>query len=81
MIPKPFSRPSVAINHTGRRWVETHARNLTAGDVVPDKGKIGAYRATKEETLFVFASGNTETYRNDEIVFAFTLGESVGISE
>jgi len=80
-IPKPFSRPSVEINHTGRRWVQTKARFLSVDDIVQDKGLVVLAKKVGPLYRIEFSSGEIMLGTTDEPMRAFTLGESVGICE
>jgi prolyl oligopeptidase PreP (S9A serine peptidase family) len=79
-IPKPFSRPSISLNTSGRRWVQTRAWDLDTGDIVQDMGMVKEIEKHVTTTKISFASGLSFVFTNDTVMRAFTLGESVGIS-
>jgi hypothetical protein len=40
VIPAPFRRPSIHIDHHGKSWQVKHAESVQAGDIVPDVGRV-----------------------------------------
>lgn len=42
VIPAPFRRPSIHIDHHGKSWQVRHAESVKAGDIVPDVGRVAA---------------------------------------
>jgi hypothetical protein len=40
VIPAPFKRPSIHIDHHGKSWQVKHAGSVQAGDIVPDVGRV-----------------------------------------
>jgi hypothetical protein len=40
VLPDPFRRPSIEINHHGRQWLPTAVENVAAGDTVPGVGLV-----------------------------------------
>jgi hypothetical protein len=42
VIPAPFRRPSIHIDHHGKSWQVKHVESVQAGDIVPDVGRVAA---------------------------------------
>ena len=42
VIPAPFRRPSIHIDHHGKSWQGRRADQIEAGDIVPDVGRVAA---------------------------------------
>lgn len=40
VIPAPFQRPRIAIDHHGRTWQPCKAEDVQVGDTVPDVGRV-----------------------------------------
>jgi hypothetical protein len=40
VIPAPFRRPSIHIDHHGKSWQGRRADQIEAGDIVPDVGRV-----------------------------------------
>jgi hypothetical protein len=40
VIPAPFKRPSIHIDHHGKSWQVKHVESVQAGDIVPDVGRV-----------------------------------------
>jgi hypothetical protein len=42
VIPAPFRRPSIHIDHHGKSWQDKRADQVEPGDIVPDVGRVAA---------------------------------------
>lgn len=40
VIPAPFRRPRIAVEHHGKAWTTCKAENVGLGDIVPDVGRV-----------------------------------------
>jgi hypothetical protein len=44
VIPAPFARPRIAVDHHGKSWQRVRARDVSIGDLVVDLGQVTAWR-------------------------------------
>lgn len=87
-VQNQFSRPSVTLDKQDRSWQEVSPLQLTAGDIIPDLGKIVAVTGISREdstmlsplqavqVRVVFLSGDVHDFKGDERIKAFTTGKS-----
>lgn len=90
VIPEPFRRPSINIDHHGRDWTTCAVEKVKEGDVVVDVGRIGrdpeteivrgtvagvAGVATGMKVILTGISGNRVVFAPGTIVRAFRLAE------
>lgn len=85
-LPKPFQRPSIDLSDPGqsRSWRTIWAKNLSEGDIVPDRGRVVSVESGYTDPAQVrveFLSGDRIYYTTHEQVWAFTQGEPVGQRE
>jgi hypothetical protein len=71
--PPPFKRPSVDMDRTGRTWQNVKAKQLTAGDVVADRGLIDEthFYGRAQQVEVTYKNGETDILEPDEKLFAF----------
>lgn len=72
-IPKPFKRPSIELNSSGRQWTDAPVHSLSEGDNLLGMGVIQDIDADLFEYRLTFINGRDGAYEPDTIVRAFTV--------
>jgi hypothetical protein len=89
VIPAPFRRESISIDHHGRRWTTPRADEVAVGDVVVDLGKVASTETVMEyatvagvpdvavgmKILLTGIAGNQAEFEPGTRVRAFCLAE------
>jgi len=71
-IPKPFSRPSVALaDDVKRDWQSVLVSTLAVGDVVPGYGRVEVIDTYPEETHVTWKNGDLTIFAPGDTVTAF----------
>jgi hypothetical protein len=87
VLPAPFRRQQISIEHHGRSWVSCRADQVAVGDTVPDIGRVTENRsvlryakvagvpdvAVGMKNILIGAGGVEQAFEPGDIVRAFRL--------
>lgn len=71
-IPKPFSRPSIALSTVKKDWREVPVISLSAGDIVRGWGEVVQVADGPGGVVVIWKNGTRSLLDEGDVVTAFT---------